>query len=479
MGVHQPAPVVPDRPTVCVDLDGTLVAGDLMWESLLLLLKKAPLAALMAPLWLLRGRAYSEAPDCDARRARPRTLPYRQEVLAFLHRSRSEGRSLVLATAADEIHARAIAAHLGIFSDVLASDGRRNLSGPDKATRLTERFGIRHFDYLGNDWVDVPSWIAAGRAIVVAAPARLLQHLTHRIHVESVLVPRPRRLRPVVRALRPHQWVKNLLVFVPLVAAHRVFDLDALRLTFFTLVAFCLCASGIYVANDLLDIQADRQHPRKRHRPFAAGDLSIPSGVAIGVALVATSFVVAIAGASWGAALALLLYVAVTTAYSVRLKREPVADVFVLAALYVLRILAGALAASIALSTWLLAFAMFFFLSLAFVKRYTEVSANGGAMPGRGYDAQDALWMHGVGTSAGYMAVLVLALYVNAPEVSRLYTRPHVLWFLCPVLLYWVSRIWFRAGRRQVHDDPVVEALRDPMSYVVATVSAGVLLAAM
>jgi 4-hydroxybenzoate polyprenyltransferase len=450
-----------------------------MWESLLLLLKRAPFTAFMLPLWLLRGRAYLKRQIATHAVPDPGTLPYREEVLAFLGQSRSEGRNLVLATAADEIHARAIATHLGIFSDVLASDGRRNLSGSDKATRLTERFGARQFDYLGNDWVDVPSWRAAGRAIVVAAPARLLRYLGGRIHVESVLVRRPGRLQPVLRALRPHQWVKNLLVFVPVVAAHRVFDPDAIRSTLLTLAAFCLCASGIYVLNDLLDIHADRQHPRKRQRPFASGELSIPEGSVMSAALVASSLTLAVAAISWPVTLALVLYLAITTAYSVRLKREPVADVFVLAALYVLRILAGALAASIVLSTWLLAFAMFFFLSLAFVKRYTEVSANRGALPGRGYEAQDGLWMHGVGTSAGYMAVLVLALYVNAPEVSRLYTKPRVLWFLCPVLLYWLSRIWFRAGRRQVHDDPVVEALRDPMSYAVAVVAAGVLLAAM
>ena len=467
-----------DRPTICVDLDGTLVAADLMWESLLLLLKRAPLAALMVPLWLLRGRAHLKRQIASHAVPDPRTLPYREDVLAYLHRCRSEGRALVMATAADEIHARAIAAHLGIFSDVLASDGRSNLSGLAKATRLTERFGARHFDYLGNDWVDVPSWSAAGRAIVVAGPARLLHYLRRRIHVESVLAPRPSLWGPVARALRPHQWVKNLLVFVPLVGAHRILDTAALTATVFALLAFCLCASGIYVINDLLDIHADRQHPRKRHRPFASGQLSVPAGSAMSAALITASFAVAWVAGSWGLALVLLLYVATTTLYSVRFKREPVTDVFVLAGLYVLRIVGGAVAASIVLTTWLLAFALFLFLSLAFVKRYTEIAANGGAMPGRGYTAQDALWMHGVGTSAGYMAVLVLALYVNAPEVSTLYSQPLVLWLLCPVLLYWLSRVWFRAGRALADDDPVVDALRDPATYLIGAICAVVLVIA-
>ena len=420
MGVNQRAPVLPGRSTVCVDLDGTLVAADLMWESWLLLLKRAPLTALMAPLWLVRGRAYFKRQIATHAMPDPGTLPYREEVLAFLRSSGSQGRNLVLATAADEIHARAVATHLGIFSDVLASDGHQNLSGRFKASRLTERFGASHFDYLGNDWVDVPSWRAAGRAIVVAAPARLLRHLTSRIHVESVLVRPPARVWPVIRALRPHQWIKNLLVFVPLIAAHQGLDLHALVMAFLTLVAFCLCASGIYVANDLLDIDADRQHPRKRHRPFAAGELSIPTGSAMSVVLVASSFLVASLGVSWQVALALLVYVAATTAYSLRFKREPVADVFVLAGLYVLRILAGSLATSIPLSTWLLAFAMFFFLSLAFVKRYTEVSLERGCgagtrvcRPGRAVDARrrHERRVHG---GAGAGAVRELARGVHA-----------------------------------------------------------------
>jgi len=466
------------RPTVCVDLDGTLIAGDLMWESLLLLIKKAPLAALMVPLWMLRGRAFLKHQIATHVTLDPGTLPYRDEVLAFLRHSHSEGRHLVLATGADEIHARAIAKHLGIFSDVLASDGRRNLSGRHKAARLAERFGAHRFDYLGNAWADVPSWLAAGRAIVVAAPARLLQHLKPRVEIASVLASRPALLRSVIRAMRPHQWVKNLLVFVPVIGAHRLFDVEALRLTVFTVVAFSLCASAIYVANDMLDIHADRQHPRKRHRPFAAGELSIPAGAVMSVSLTAMALGVAVAGVSWSLALTLLCYVAANAAYSFRLKREPVADVFLLTALYEMRIVAGAVATSIPLSTWLLAFALFFFLSLACVKRFMEVSATGGA-PGRGYAAQDALWMHSIGTSSGYMAILVLALYVNSPEVMRLYRQPHLLWILCPVLLYWLSRLWFAAGRGKVHDDPVVEAMRDPMSYVAGAVSAALVLAAL
>lgn len=270
----------------------------------------------------------------------------------------------------------------------------------------------------------------------------------------------------MLRALRPHQWVKNLLVAVPMIAGHKILDADVWALTACTFVLFSLSASAVYIFNDILDIEADRRHPRKRERPFASGELTVRFGVTLATGLLvgAAGFtaltlppaVAAIAG----------VYLVATTAYSLLLKRHPVIDVFALTGLYVLRIIAGGVATATPLSSWLLAFALFFFLSLAFVKRYAEVIMTEGWLAGRGYGAQDALWMQSVGTSSGYMAVLVLALYVNAADVTVMYTRPQVLGMLCPVLLLWITRLWFRAGRKQVHDDPVVEAIRDKATYV-------------
>jgi 4-hydroxybenzoate polyprenyltransferase len=245
-----------------------------------------------------------------------------------------------------------------------------------------------------------------------------------------------------------------------------------------TFIAFSLCASAIYVLNDIADIEADRVHPRKRTRPLAAGEISVPAGLGLAALLLTASFAIAVVGVSWRLALVIAVYCAITTAYSFVLKREPVVDVFTLAGLYVLRIIAGGLATQTPLSSWLLGFALFFFLSLAFVKRYVELVAVDGRMAGRGYGPDDALWMHAIGTSAGYMAVVVLALYVNAAEVTVLYRRPQILWFLCPLLLFWVTRLWFRAGRRLVHDDPVIEALKDYASYLLVVVASGVMLAA-
>jgi 4-hydroxybenzoate polyprenyltransferase len=464
---------------LCVDLDGTLVAGDLFWESVLQLLKRNPLAVLSLGWWILRGRAYAKHQVAQRAAIDPAGLRYRDEVVALLQDARRCGREVVLVTAADQGPAQAVADHLGLFTRVLASNGVHNLSGHNKAERLQALFGPGRFEYIGNGKADVPAWLAAGRATAVAAPRAVLRQLARRLGTVTVLVPSPGIVRPLLRALRPYQWTKNALIFVPLITSHNLLNPLMLWQAAATALAFCLCASGIYVINDLLDIQADRLHPRKRRRPFAAGELSVPTGVILSISLVTAAMTVVIAAVSLPAAGAVAIYAALSIAYSIRLKREPVTDVFVLASLYVLRIAAGGIATGIVLSTWLLAFGLFLLLSLAFIKRYTELATTTGSLPGRGYTQSDARWMHAVGTSSGYMAVLVLVLYVNSPEVTVLYRAPGVLWLLCPILLYWVTRLWFRASRATMVDDPVLAVTRDPGSYLVAAASALVLYGAL
>jgi 4-hydroxybenzoate polyprenyltransferase/phosphoserine phosphatase len=464
---------------VCVDLDGTLIRGDLMLESFIVLMKRRPLRALSVLFALLKGRAHLKRRIAREVAIDPAALPYREGLLQHLRQEWQRGVRLVLATGSDITHARAIADHLGIFSEVIATDGGTNMTGSCKAVALTDRFGERGFHYIGNDWPDVPVWRAAAGATVVGASQKLARHVAKQQPNRKVMDERQSRLIPLIRALRPHQWAKNVLVFVPAITSHNIFRPEFFRASVVTFVAFSLCASAIYIVNDILDINADRLHPRKRTRPFAAGDLSIQTGCVAAGALFVTSMALAALAVSRELAAVLVLYLAVTTAYSVVLKRMPVADVFTLTGLYVLRILAGGVATHTPLSSWLLAFALFLFLSLAFVKRYTELLATKGPMPGREYSADDALWMHAVGTSSGYMAVLVLALYVNAPEVAVLYTRPQVLWLLCPLFLFWLTRLWFRAGRQLVHDDPVLDALKDSFGYVVLVAASAVLLAAL
>lgn len=465
------------RDPLCIDLDGTLVAADLFWESVLVMLKRRPLRALALITWLFRGRAYAKQEVAQRVAIDATRLPYREEVLSLMREARRVGRDVVLVTAADQHTARAVARHLGLFTRVVASDGEQNLSGRRKAAHLQALFGHGRFEYVGNSWADLPVWLAASRAVAVAAPRAVERKLARRPgDTTTILVPSHGIIRPVIRALRPFQWVKNLLVFVPLITSQQLLDVALLPPIVLTMLAFCLCASGIYVINDLLDIDADRLHPRKRKRPFAAGQLSVPVGVVLGLGLVSAALTLTAAAVSVAATAIVALYATVSIAYSLRLKREPVADVFILAGLYIVRIVAGGIAAHIVLSTWLLGFGLFLLLSLAFVKRYTELASTNGDMPGRGYTQGDARWMHAVGTSSGYMAVLVLALYVNSPEVTILYRAPGVLWLLCPIFLYWVTRLWFRASRAAMVDDPVLAVARDPVSYVVAATVALVLL---
>jgi 4-hydroxybenzoate polyprenyltransferase len=470
------APAVPSGKSVlCVDLDGTLLATDTLWESVLLLLRHTPWFVLCLPLWLVRGKAYMKRRIAERVTLDVSTLPYRDEVVQFLAQEAAAGRHIVLVTASDETIAQRVAAHLGLFAEVMASDGTVNLRGRVKAARLVGRFGQGMFDYMGDSRVDLPVWMASRRAFVVAPSRGLVKRVERVVHVEKILASRREWLRPAIRVMRPHQWIKNLLVFVPLIAAHQVTELPLLGRVVAAFVAFSLCASAVYVLNDLLDIQNDRQHPRKRYRPFAAAALPVPFGFAIAPLLLTLSFAVA-----WMTQPSLFLallcgYLALTTAYSFVLKTAPVLDVVVLASLYALRLLAGGVAVSIVLSEWLLPFALFLFLSLALVKRFTELKAmppDNRTLAGRGYLAEDASLLQAAGICSGFIAVLVLALYINSRDVTALYTNPRMLWGLCIILIFWITRMWFRAHRGQMEDDPIVGAVRDPASYVAAALGA-------
>ena len=464
---------------VCVDLDGTLIAGDLLWESFVEFVKRHPSRALASVAGLWRGKAHFKREIAREVRIDPSELSYRAEVLSALDESRRAGAALVLATASDEVYARAVAAHLGIFSDVIASDGRTNLSGRHKAAALVDRYGAGEFDYVGNDWADVPVWRVAGHATAVAASPTLLRRVRETRSIRE-LCARRGVIPSLAKAMRPHQWVKNLLVFIPLLAAHTITDIDSWTAAALTFFVFCLCASAIYVFNDILDIRADRRHHRKRRRPFAAGDLGIPYGLTAATVLIAAGVTIAALGTSIEVVAIEIAYLAITSLYSLFLKRKPVVDVFTLTCLYVLRIVAGGVATGTPLSSWFLAFALFIFLSLAFVKRYAELITTQTELAGRSYGPEDLPWVHSFGTSSGYMAAVVLALYINAPDVTALYTRPQLLWILCPLLLFWITRLWFRAGRKIIHDDPVVETMKDPWSYAAAaTAAVTILLAAM
>jgi 4-hydroxybenzoate polyprenyltransferase/phosphoserine phosphatase len=453
---------------LCVDLDGTLVATDTLWESLLGLLLRNPLMVFAVVTWIMRGKAALKAEVAERTDRDPATWPYRPEVLQYLNEEKRAGRQLILATGAPRKVAHGVAGHLGIFDAVLHSSEEVNLTASRKRDALVEKYGLGGFDYIGDSRDDVAVFEAADKAIVVA-PDRAASHWQRQHGAELLLKPKG-GLRAVLKAMRVHQWLKNSLLAVPLILNHEVFDIGMVATVLAAFVSFSFAASFVYVLNDLADLENDRLHHRKKRRPFASGQLSIPAGLVLGGILLLVSLCIALFLKPLFLGV-VLVYIITTTAYSFVLKRKLLVDVFTLAGLFTLRVIAGAAATGIELSFWLLAFSIFFFLSLALVKRYVELQElagdEGSKRLGRGYYAVDFEMIGQAGISSAFGAALVLALYVNSNEVREMYAAPAFLWPLCPLILYMLLRIWMLARRGQMEDDPVVFIISDWRSQLV------------
>lgn len=466
---------------LCVDLDGTLVRTDTLLESVVLLLKRNPLYLLLLPGWVLKGKARFKALVADHVTLDAAHLPYHAEFLDFLRGEHQSGRQLVLVTAANQRIADAVNGHLGLFQDVLASSESTNLSGGAKRDRLVERYGAEGFDYAANARIDLHIWQQA-RRIILVNPARGVEDEAQKLGKEvQSLSNRKFSLRLLFSAIRVHQWIKNLLVFVPLFTSHRWGSTDMLLNCVLGFAAFGLCASSVYLLNDLTDLQNDRAHPRKKHRALASGEMDISFGIALIPLLLAGAAAIAVY-LPVEFTLVLSTYYALTLAYSFGLKNLVLIDVLVLSALYTWRILAGAALIEVTLSFWLLAFSVFIFLSLAMVKRSSELiqiqEIGEEKIQGRGYQTADIDTVRSLGVSAGYLSVLVLALYINSENVILLYSRPELIWTLCPILLYWLSRIWLITMRGEMHDDPVLFAVRDKASRIMGLMMVAFLLLA-
>ncbi len=456
---------------LCVDLDGTLVRTDTLWEQAVLFLRRNPLNVLLLVKWTLQGRALLKRRLGERVKLDPQSLPYHTDFLNYLRSERDAGRTLLLVTAADREVAEAIAAHLQLFSEVIATDGNRNLKGDSKRSVLDERFQPGGYDYAGNSRADLPVWRSCRCSVVVNATPQVAREAGRVSRISRTFDRAPVRVKTLIRAIRSYQWVKNVLIFLPILTSHKLIQAPVVLQGVLAFAAFSLCASSVYILNDLMDLANDRAHERKRSRPFAAGVLSIPFGLALTLGLLLASAAVSLRLPGIFR-FTLAVYYLCTLGYSLGLKRRLLVDVFMLAGLYSLRVLAGSAATGIEPSAWLLAFCLFFFLSMALVKRFTEVlpmqPQKDSRLAGRGYVAVDLHAIGALGTSAGLMSVLVLALYINSPQVLPLYRAPWALWFLCPLLLYWISRVWVMAYRGSMHDDPIVFALRDRVSYLVA-----------
>jgi 4-hydroxybenzoate polyprenyltransferase/phosphoserine phosphatase len=455
---------------ICVDLDGTLVKSDTLVDSLLLLVRTYPLRSLQAPLWIAGGKAALKAKVVSFVQLDAEHLPYNQELLAYLQAEYKKGRKIYLTTGADSTLANRIAEHLGIFEGVLASDGTVNLIGHNKLESLKQLFATDGFDYIGNAPPDVPLFEHAGYAMV-ANPSFGLRALirSKKIPVRQHFRDQGKPHKVFLKAIRLHQWAKNILIFAPLVLAHS-FQLPLIIRAIVAFFCFSLCASATYIINDLLDIEADRRHHKKRLRPFASGNLSVQGGIGIIVVFMTLS----LAGAAylsrdflgW-----LLLYLVTTLSYSLYLKRVVLIDVILLSGLYTLRMLAGGAATYTDFSPWLAAFSIFLFLSLAMVKRFSElqnIKAKGNALSnGRGYLLADIEQLRAFGTASAYASVVVFAFYIYGAASGGLYKHPSRLWLMTPMLILWLSRVWLLASRGEMDEDPVIFAVTDRMSLLI------------
>jgi len=464
-----------------VDLDGCLLRTDTLWESFAAALRANPLAALFALCALVQGRAALKRRLATIGRPEVESMPTHERFVGWLRAQRARGRRIVLATAADAMLAEQVAQTMRgecggeLFDAVLSSDGRLNLKGPNKLAAIRAHAADAPFDYCGNGPEDLPIFARARRAIVVGGSARVVKAARRESNVLEVFDSPPRgpaRLRLWLRAMRPHQWLKNTLVLVPLLTSFRVDEALSVADAALAFVAFSLAASSGYLLNDLLDLAADRRHPRKRARPFASGELSVRSGFPMAAALLVAS--IALAAAVGAAFLAwVFVYLAMTGLYSGFAKRVAMLDVAMLAGLYTVRVLAGGAAIGVEVSFWLLAFSVFLFFSLALVKRCGELVAQiereEQTAEGRGYRSADLQVLQSLGVATSCAALVVLALYVQTPEVTLRYESPQLLWLMLVGILILLGRTWLATARGQMHDDPLVFVAEDRASrWIVA-----------
>jgi 4-hydroxybenzoate polyprenyltransferase/phosphoserine phosphatase len=450
-----------------VDLDHTLVRSDLLHESFFQSISNGVLHHLRMLKHLSQGKAPLKQYLADQSTIDYSLLPYNSDVLAVIKQAREAGRPVYLATASDRLHAEGVGAHLGLFDAILSSDGQTNLSGRAKAERLVEMFGEQGFDYIGDSAADMEVWVRANKAVTVGAGPGLRRRIEMRQPLADHIA-LDKRPTTWLRVLRIHQYAKNGLVFIPMIASQSL-TMAALVQCLAAFLAFSFCASSVYIINDLVDLEADRKHPTKCNRPFASGAVPILHGLAAVPFLLALAFGFALSVSLLLAAV-LAGYFAVTVAYSFSLKRKMMIDVVVLAGLYTIRVIGGAAAIRVVPSEWLLAFSMFFFSFMALIKRYieldTRIERGLGELVNRNYRKSDVSVVTALAAASGMNAVTIFALYVSSPNVQGRYHHPELFWLICPLLLYWIGRVLVMAHRRLIDDDPIVFALRDPRSYI-------------
>lgn len=454
--------------TLIVDLDGTLIATDSLVESAILLLKNNPFYFFYMLLWLFNSRASLKKEIALRTALDIKSLPYSVSFLEWLKDEKRRGRRIYLATAAHETIAAKVFHHVDIFDGFFASDETRNLKGDTKLEVIKEEVGS-DFVYAGNSHADLPIWRAAKAVVMVNAPSRLANQVRSELPVEIEFPPKKIGIKTWLHALRVHQWVKNTLLFVPLLTAFEFMDMYKFSSVLCAFLSYSLVASGTYLLNDIWDLRFDRLHPRKCHRPLANGSIPIINGLAMVVFLFSIALGIALFISKTFVAM-LVIYFILTSAYSLVFKHHLFVDIIILSSLYTLRIITGVIVIQVTVSSWLLTFSMFLFLSLALIKRCGELvsiekNSATAVISGRDYSPNDLVVLWPLGVGASMAAIVVFGLFINAPETQLRYASPELLWAVAIGLMYWLGRIWIKTSRGEMHDDPIVYVIKDSISY--------------
>jgi len=461
---------------LCVDLDGTLIATDCLSESLMDILRKNIFYIFLIPFWLLKGKSGFKENIVERVIPMPEALPYNEDIIEYLKLQKETGRKLILITASHQRIAVRIGEYLNLFDEVIGSDIDRRTKGKSKQKYLVDRFREKGYDYAGDSKADIHVWKSARRAIFVHPKENTLEKAKSIVEIEKIFPKEKSGLMTYLKQIRVYQWTKNILIFLPLLMAHKLSEpmlfIDAI-IAFF---AFSFTASFVYVINDLVDLPSDRKHPRKKNRPLASGRIPILHGALIAPFLLVAGIMLAVFFLSTEFIYILIAYLVITSLYSFVLKKIYILDIIVLSILYTIRLIAGALAVDVPLSQWLMEFSVFFFLSLAINKRFTELYVmqqnNKENAAGRGYTVSDIDLMRVIGPVSGYISVLVFVLYLHSDEVVVLYKNAHILWLVAVCLLFWITRIWFITTRGKMHDDPIIFTGKDPVSYIIGIIVA-------
>ena len=452
---------------IYVDLDGTLIKTDILYESVLLLIKWKFLYLFILPFWLLKGKCNLKYQISQLVDINPKTLPYNKSFLNYLKEQHKAGRKLILATATTEKYAQAIADYLGIFSQIIASTDKQNVSGSVKLEKI--KSNTKDFTYAGNASIDMLIFPYAKESLIVNPTRGLKRKLSNIDNISQVFESDNNTAWAVFKAIRMYQWVKNSLLFVPILMSQQFTNIDAVLDVIMAFLSFSLLASATYIVNDLIDIPNDREHIRKKNRPLASGNISIPTAILMSLVLFIIAFIIAF-NINIPFVYGLVFYLVLTLLYSFQLKSYILIDTIALALLYTTRIFVGALVINITPSLWLIAFSMFIFLSLALVKRCSElqtlIADEKIRTPGRDYTVPDTYILACMGVASGFISVLIVILYLNDTQSISQYRYPEILWLVCPLLLYWVGRMWIKTFRDEMHDDPIVFTIKDKGSLI-------------